>query len=76
MAHPSRTINVSPSPATSGRARNEAFGREAMDGLERVFSKGHQFYNRIFYDVKEGSYYDLSCDIFISLEEARSFGVR
>jgi hypothetical protein len=47
-----------------------------MDGLERVFSKGHQFHDRIFYDTKEGSYYDLSCDLYISLEEARAFGIR
>lgn len=47
-----------------------------MGGLEQVFSKGHQFHDRIFYDTKEGSYYDLSCDLYISLEEARTFGVR
>lgn len=47
-----------------------------MDGLERVFAKGHRFWGRIFYDVREGSYYDLHRDLYISLWEARDFGVR
>jgi hypothetical protein len=45
-------------------------------GLERVFSEGHQFYDRIFYDVKEGSYYDRSTDFYLTLEEAHAFGIK
>lgn len=46
------------------------------DGLERCFPKGHQFYDRIFYDRIEGSYYDRGRDFFISYDEAKTFGVR
>ncbi len=46
------------------------------DGLERVFGKGHQFHDRIFYDRFEGKYYDRWTDLFLSLEEAHAFGVR
>jgi hypothetical protein len=34
-----------------------------MTGLERVFSKGHQ-------------YYDRATDLYLTLEEAHAFGVR
>jgi hypothetical protein len=46
-----------------------------MDGLERVFPAGHQYHDRLFYDVKEGSYYDLHGDLYISLERAKTFGL-
>lgn len=40
-----------------------------MNGLERVFSPAHPFYDRIFYDRVEGKYYDRATDIYITLEE-------
>ena len=46
-----------------------------MDGLERVFSAGHQYYDRIFYDVKEGEYYDRCSDLYITLEQVKTFGM-
>jgi hypothetical protein len=46
-----------------------------MDGLETVFSVGHQYHGRIFYDAKEGSYYDLYVDLYITLEQAKQFGL-
>lgn len=46
------------------------------DGLERVFSKGHQYYDRIFYDTKEGSYYDRHTDLYLSLDDVRAFGIK
>ena len=47
-----------------------------MNGLERVFSKGHQYYDRVFYDVRDGQYYDRVTDLYLTLEEAHAFGVR
>jgi len=46
-----------------------------MQGLERVFSVGHQYYDRIFYDSAEGQYYDKAADMYLTLEEAKSFGI-
>jgi hypothetical protein len=46
-----------------------------MDGLERVFPAGHQYHDRIFYDAKEGSYYDRHTDFYITLSEAKLFGL-
>lgn len=46
-----------------------------MDGLERIFSVGHEYHDRIFYDAVEGSYYDRHTDLFISLETAKLFGL-
>ena len=46
-----------------------------MDGLERVFSKGHEHYDRLFYDVREGQYYDRATDLYLTLDEVRAFGV-
>ena len=45
-------------------------------GLERVFPPGHQHYERVFYDAREGKYYDRGRDMYMSYEEARSFGVK
>jgi hypothetical protein len=47
-----------------------------MNGLERVFSKGHQYHDRVFYDAREGQYYDRGTDLYLTLEEAHAFGVR
>lgn len=46
-----------------------------MDGLERVFSKGHELHDRIFYDVREGQYYDRGSDLYLTLAEAQAFGI-
>lgn len=46
-----------------------------MEGLERVFSPGHPYHDRIFYDRLEGSYYDRCTDLFLTLDEVRSFGL-
>lgn len=46
-----------------------------MNGLETVFSSGHQYHDRIFYDVKEGQYYDRHTDLYLTLDEAKSFGI-
>ena len=46
-----------------------------MDGLERVLSKGHENYDRLFYDTREGEYYDKCTDLFLTLEEAYSLGL-
>lgn len=45
------------------------------DGLEVVFSKGHELHNRIFYCPVEGKYYDKHTDLFLSLEEAQAYGL-
>ena len=41
-----------------------------------MFSKGHQYYDRVFYDSREGQYYDRATDLYLTLEEAHAFGVR
>lgn len=46
-----------------------------MNGLERVFSTGHQFYDVIFYDTKAGEYYNRSTDLYLSLEEVKAYGI-
>lgn len=47
-------------------------GREA---LERVFPEGNQWHDRIYYDIKEGKYYDAYTDLFLELEELRAYGL-
>ena len=47
-----------------------------MLGLEYVFPEGHQYHDRIFWDIEEGSYYDRYTDLYISLEQAELFGVK
>lgn len=46
-----------------------------MNGLERVFPVGHRYHDRLFYDAREGSYYDLHRDWYIGLDEAAVFGL-
>ena len=46
-----------------------------MSGLERVFSAGNQWFDRIFYDVREGAYYDRYSDIYLALDELAKFGL-
>jgi len=47
-----------------------------QQGLEVVFSPGNQWHERIFYDPKEGKYYDANSDVYLSLQEAAAFGLR
>ena len=47
-----------------------------MNGLERVFSKGHQYFDRVFCDSREGQYYDRATDLYLTQEEAHTFRVR
>jgi hypothetical protein len=42
-------------------------------GLENVFPVGNQWHDRIYYDPKEGKYYDAYSDFYISLEEFETF---
>lgn len=44
-------------------------------GLETVFSVGHQYHDRVLYDTREGSYYDRYSDVYLTLEQAHSFGL-
>lgn len=44
-------------------------------GLERIFSEGHQYHDRIFYDRLAGQYYDQYTDLYLSLEELKGFGI-
>ena len=44
-------------------------------GLERVFSPGNQFFDRVFYDPKEGKYYDRYSDIYLEPDELKKFGL-
>lgn len=46
-----------------------------MDGLERVFSVGSQWHDRIFYDVREGKYYDRATDIYLELSDLSAYGL-
>jgi len=41
--------------------------------LEIVFSEGHQYFDRIFYDVREGKYYDRLTDLFLNEDEIKNF---
>ena len=47
-----------------------------MSGLEQVFANGHEYATRIFYDAVEGQYYDRATDLYLTLQEAASFGVK
>lgn len=44
-------------------------------GLESVFPRGHRYADRLYYDPKEGAYYDAHSDLYLSLEDARAFGL-
>lgn len=48
---------------------DEASDYAKRNGLETVFHKLHEFRNRIFYDPKNGSYYDRNSDVYISVNE-------
>lgn len=56
-------------------SRNRAAYEYLGSGLERVFSAGHEHHDRIFYDRKQGSYYDRASDMFITLEQVKAFGL-
>lgn len=44
-------------------------------GLEVIFSVNHQLHDRIFYDKKEGKYYDRYSDIYLEYEDAKAYGL-
>lgn len=45
-------------------------------GLEPVFSPGHPYHTRLYYDPKEGSYYDRATDLYLTLTDAtQAFGL-
>lgn len=44
-------------------------------GLERVFPKQHQHGDRVFYDPREGKYWDRHSDIFMGQEDLPKFGL-
>lgn len=46
-----------------------------MNDLEQVFSPGHQWHNRIFYDRKEGKYYDRATDIYLEQDQLKAYGL-
>lgn len=46
-----------------------------MNGLERVFSEGNQWHDRIFYDAAEGKYYDRYSDLYLELDQLAAFGL-
>ena len=46
-----------------------------MENLERIFSPMSQWYDRIFYDTKEGKYYDKYIDMYLSYEELSAYGL-
>lgn len=58
-----------------GLNMNKKSKKEYTDDLEPVFSKGHQFADRIFYDRKEGKYYDKYTDIYLGLDEVKMLGL-
>jgi hypothetical protein len=43
--------------------------------LETVFSVNHQYHNRILYDAVVGEYYDAHTDLYLTLEQAYTFGL-
>jgi len=45
------------------------------NGLEVIFSEGHRYYDRIFYDSVEGKYYDRYTDFFLQDAELAKFGL-
>lgn len=47
-----------------------------QQGLEHVFSEGHRHHNRIFYDPHEGQYYDKHTDLYLTLNQARIYGIK
>jgi hypothetical protein len=46
-----------------------------MNDLEPVFPAGHRYADRLYYDAREGSYYDAARDWYITLAEAAAFGL-
>jgi hypothetical protein len=43
--------------------------------LERVFPPSSQWYDRIWYDVSVGQYYDKYTDIYLEYAELAAFGL-
>jgi len=44
-------------------------------GLENVFSPPNQWHDRIYYDSKEGKYYDAYSDVYLEQEQLKQFGL-
>lgn len=57
------------------KARIEREAELKLQGLEFVFSENHQLRDRIFYDFREGKYYDRSSDIFLENDDLKRFGL-
>lgn len=47
----------------------------ANNNLEIIFSEGHHLYDKIFYDVREGTYYNRETDYFLTESELPAFGL-
>jgi len=45
------------------------------NNLEIIFSEGHHLYDVIFYDSKEGQYYNRETDYFLTENELPAFGL-
>lgn len=57
------------------RGKQQTIKGAKMSKLERVFSAGNQWHDRIFYDAGEGKYYDRYSDIYLELDELHKFGL-
>lgn len=44
-----------------------------MNDLEVIFPETSQWHDRIYYDRKEGKYYDRYSDIYITVEEFQTY---
>lgn len=61
--------------AGNGGGSEKAEAVPAPDGLETVFSPGHQHHARIYYDPKEGKYYDRHSDVYLEHHELDAYGL-
>jgi len=46
-----------------------------MQGLETVFSVGHQYHDRIYWDNREGKYYDRYSDVYLEYHQLKAYGL-
>lgn len=44
-------------------------------GLENVFMPPNQWHDRIYYDPKEGKYYDAYADLYLELDQLQAYGL-
>ena len=66
---------VPQSLAAGSTGRRDKRDAKMRHGLEQVFPDGHQYADRLYYDPREGQYYDAYSDWYISLDEAKAFGL-